>query len=240
MDQILSEDFVNRVAHEHADYYNIDATTLALIFQLLTPIDQQLSYIHTHDEIDNLPQSIIDGAAEHAPQNYNFVADIPIHEYKILILNEIIYQLISDATNRIPVDDKVMPWDIQRVIIDNDWGNFFHIPINDLLPVTIRTFTHEISFEMAMGLILWGEELSMYGLPLTYFDKHHRFQSGTIGDGDHYRIIIRGNEYEFESPEFIRGFMTGALWSNVDVHSYAHSLRFFNREHPDGIDLNFN
>ena len=118
-------------------------------------------------------------------------------------------------------DDVALPWDVQISIVKNhDLSKMFHIQEgNELLPVEIaidgRTFTHMLSCEFSMGLLLFTNispfTISMFGETFAKdYLTQFRFLDSIARDGNadrvsEYLVTIGGNKYAFKYLQvFIR------------------------------------
>jgi hypothetical protein len=155
-------------------------------------------------------------------------------------------------------DRTVLPWDVQRVFglgHGKELANALGITINDVtLPVTVtignKVFTHMLSDELAFGLLLFSFvtnidfHINIFGAPFTkdYFNvnneqkKYSRFY--VVDEDEDFRdfsVKIGNVTYTFSSPDFMKGFATGALWCGVDHHQYWSELVNY-KEDPENED----
>jgi hypothetical protein len=61
----------------------------------------------------------------------------------------------------------------------------------------------------------------------------NRFMFGDT-PAKHFSVKIGENQYIFDTPNFMQGFITGAMWTGVDHHKYWGNLIQY-VETPDGI-----
>lgn len=137
----------------------------------------------------------------------------------------------------------ILPWDLQRGIgNDQELAPLLGIvPGVDSLPVTVtigpQTFTHSLNEEFTMGLLLFSKVgkvdfyITMFGVPLTtdYFpleDGTDRPSKYTYHDENpgRFKVKVTNTEYTFQTPDFMQGFATGAMWAIVDHHAYWSDL----------------
>jgi hypothetical protein len=146
------------------------------------------------------------------------------------------------------------PWEIVEAISDGAGGlpDFFgtqvqHPPFR--LPVSVRvhgnTFTHELTMDLAMGMLLLAQtarvnlEMTIYGEPLTYFiegqdDLYLRYGDEATEDESNIRMVGSPRRYYFFGTDFLQGIKTAAEWLGLDHHDYWDSF-----QDGDGTPLTF-
>jgi hypothetical protein len=165
------------------------------------------------------------------------MANLKSHLIKELvkwILGGAIY-LVTEKTDH---ENTLLPWDVQMHLgglVDNE---------PTTLPVTVIINgvhnTHEMSLEFAMGLLLFSDQgvgdypinASIYDVPFTsnYIiqdpNRFHYEEEEEEGRGraPGYVVTVGLHTYEFQTTNFMQGFVTGAIWAGVDHHKYWHDL----------------
>lgn len=170
---------------------------------------------------------------------------VTMKKFIVKYLAEIILGIAGDIASD-DEDGSILPWDIQKAISHEDFNNMFTEEDIDKLPVTVtigpNTFTHMLTQEFVVGLLLFSDptignqayKISMFGIeftsdyivpkdPLPVDEIISRF---IIIDNEHnaYTVTINNKSYTFQSPDFMQGFSTGALWARVDHHRYWRDL----------------
>ena len=137
---------------------------------------------------------------------------------------------------------------------DTDLSRMFGIVEGDvLLPVKIvfnnQSYTHMLSLEFTCGLLLFSLQshrnfhISLFEVPFTtnYFTETTMPGTRTLitqfrdtrfhyynAYGDEpvrsYTVQIGDMRITFNTPDFMQGFATGAMWSEVDHHTYWNNL----------------
>lgn len=164
-----------------------------------------------------------------------------VNDTKSDIITQMITNILRQASawTRNVSDIRIFPWDIQGGISDDpELSAVFGITKDDRqLPVTItigpQEFIHMLSSEFVAGLLLFSSPnvgnydlgVTIFGVSLTFDyvvpmeeDADNRF----IFDPDHnqnYSVTV-DRKYGFETPDFMQGFSTGALWAGIDHHKY--------------------
>ena len=114
-----------------------------------------------------------------------------------------------------------------------------------------QQFQHMLSLEFTCGLLLFlvGKpdkyQITMFGVPFTtnYFgeavdplsefedvpvnfeDTRFNFEDDGEYDGvESYTVKIGSLNITFDSPDFMQGFITGAMWGGIDPHAYWSNL----------------
>lgn len=128
-------------------------------------------------------------------------------------------------------DNELLPWDIQRGISENGTlSKMFAITMNKL-PIDVviggKQFTHEVTEEFAAGLALFKAKdigdaaftVSMFGEPFALKTDRYNYDDDQL-----YAVDVGTETYGFQSPDFMTGFATGAMWEGVDHHLYWKNL----------------
>ena len=161
------------------------------------------------------------------------------------------------------MDSSVLPWDVQYIITHTPiLAERFNVNINDnTLPVDIRlgrnlaytNVSHMLTFEFVAGLLLFlsiGDfhaKIEMFGKKLTsnYMLKHENtdefLEESTprwLDNKESYKYMVTVNgvdgiNFGFNTTDFMRGFITGAMWFNVPHHDYCYKLV----EHSNDVDI---
>ena len=145
-------------------------------------------------------------------------------------------------------DATVIPWDVQAVIAQNpELSKVFGITSDQVqLPIEVvigpQKFIHQVTLEFTAGLLLFSDKtmgnrdfgVTMFGAPLTseYMviteEMHDASQYNRFINPDRksyeYVLIFGDQEYTFNTPDFMQGFVTGAMWSGVDHRAYWKDL----------------
>lgn len=149
-------------------------------------------------------------------------------------------------------DATVMPWDVQAIISQNpELSKVFGItPDQVQLPIEVvigpQKFIHQVTLEFTAGLLLFSDKtvgnrdfgVTMFGVPLTseYMvlteEMHDASQYNRFINPDRksYQYVLtlgpnlNEGEHTFNTPDFMQGFVTGAMWSGVDHHTYWKDL----------------
>jgi hypothetical protein len=160
-----------------------------------------------------------------------------------------ILELSGNRTREI-LDSTIFPWDIQTsAALDEELSKVLGITTDQTqLPVTVtvgpQQFTHMLSEEFTLGLLLFSDptvgnhnfNITMFGAPLpssymvpTLETEENRLPRLLIPNGEtdidtRYTVDVGVHKYGFDSPDFMQGFSTGALWAGVDHHKYWKNL----------------
>lgn len=144
----------------------------------------------------------------------------------------IIEHLISTICMKVGInanDQHVLPWDVQEAIVkDKELSTLFGITVQTL-PVTIKIgdkdHIHQFTADFTAGLFFSvmnnnDYQITMFGsdVGLNYQSRYHK-QVQPV-----YSIHVKDVKIYFNTPDFIQGFMTGAMWLNVNYQDYLHDL----------------
>lgn len=228
----MSELIIDIFNNNYGPEVIIHPTTVAFIETIVQPYDHDLVLYNDYEHIrlwiiETFPTNIKD-------EIINLVlgtANMSIEQIKNSLLYFLIHHILVEGMDNNPSDNsRIYPWDIYDglYIHDAQEALFFTNSITGMLPVDVIVhelpFTHLMSFNMAMGILLFSHtigidfHMTMFGVPLTYFEYGpERF---TQKDDEGYQITVNNLVYQFDDLDFIRGFSTGALWCNVDHHAY--------------------
>lgn len=149
------------------------------------------------------------------------------------LLNDFI-KIINEGAQ--VIDNTILPWDINRVISsDYLYSQIINLgtDINNIdVSVTVAgsVFHHRLSLELTTGLSLFGlitktnYNIRIYGenLSVGYFIGNNRFRIRPTNPI--YSVDINGAIFFFSTPDFMQGFITGAMWNNVNHRNYWKSL----------------
>lgn len=164
-------------------------------------------------------------------------------EAKTAVIEYIVAELLELAGNvsRDRSADIILPWDVQKAVSsDEELSRMFGInEANKTLPVTVtvsqRQFTHMLNLEFTTGILLFSLatkshfNITLFGSPLAtdLVTDEEDYNNGFVCDEDintDYSVEVAGTRYCFNAPDFMQGFATGALWTNVDHHLYWKNL----------------
>jgi hypothetical protein len=174
-------------------------------------------------------------------------------EGKNAIIEYIIAEImeLSGTIARGSQDTTVLPWDIQKAIAtDPELSLVFGITLDQkTLPITVtigpQQFTHMLSMDFTIGLLLFSDptignhdfHIMMFDVPFTstylFPDPSELGANDNETPESRYRntefvhnfsVSIGYIYYGFDTPDFMQGFATGAMWANVDHHLYWKDL----------------
>jgi len=242
-------------------YTNIQyhSTTIAYIVELVKPVANALETLNT---VPNINQWILATFTGDLLQNMtNTLANehnLVVEQVITIILQALIHELMKPRffeENRL-LDLTVLPWDIQGNINNIPSLTALYGTQTNTLPVTIslnnRQFVHLLSMEFTCGLLLFlytshvDINISMFNEEFgsdyyEHMDSRFNFiseqeaeeeENTDMPDGK-YTVTVAEDVYTFNTPEFMQGFVTGALWSNVDHHAYWSKLLLHNIDAED-------
>ena len=160
----------------------------------------------------------------------------PVYSF---ITTNLVVELLDSTSQRQSYNYKITPWDIAKTIeTDPELTAVFKNQNSSNLMVDVsvggNNFVHPLTFEQAYGIVLFSEmvpgayTISMYGTPLKWDDVSNRFDNN---DGHAYELTSGDGRYYFDTEDFMQGFMTGAMWTGVDVKQYVTAL---NKIEEDG------
>ncbi len=168
---------------------------------------------------------------------------------KINVIRYIIEQ-IWDICEKISGD--IYPWDLNSKISENeDLANMFSITSeNKTLPISVIInnvrFEHAVTEEFVSGLFLFSHvkgltfNTSMFEIPIE-IDYLKSVQSKIKYDEKYsFSVKIAHVDYGFNTPDFMRGFVTGALWTRDHHRLYwsellSHSINESNEHMTSAI-----
>lgn len=241
-------------ALEEAHSVSHQPTTIAYARTLLAPYQQALAQSDDPQALKQwvtqaFPQSLQEYILEEIKaEEVDPNGEISGDEIRSLILRSMANALLTDIEGMHianETDVATLPWDLVEAI-EPEWAPLFGIDkANKTLPVTVtigpQQFTHPMTMEQAMGLLLFSKvsganfQPTMYGAALVYFDdqdengegtEHARFNvSDFPSQFPAYRVTAGKHVYQFKTPDFMQGFATGAMWAGVDHHAYWSNLQ---------------
>lgn len=168
--------------------------------------------------------------------------------YRSSVIDYLVAEILELAGNnsKDERDPTILPWDVQKGIgNDDELSQMFGIAKDqNQLPVEVeigtQTFTHQLTLEFVAGLLLSGEAVpdlvlavSVFGVP---FNASYIVPNGKEGEEENYNrfserrdekqytVLSVGGEYGFDTPDFMQGFATVAMWDNVDHRKYWSDL----------------
>lgn len=136
----------------------------------------------------------------------------------------------------------INPWHVLAAITgDDEFRTLFGYTENmQTLPVQVtyqnKTFNIELTMEQALGILLfsfasnidfhmmiWNTPLQAIGVPLEeqiFFLDPNIAAAADVHEKYAVRPINAARDFGFNTPEFMQGFATGAMWAGVDHHNY--------------------
>ena len=221
-------------------------TTAAYIQTLLTDYALAVANANKEQIIQWIPLAIGGKSGDDLLEFLATAADTNTVEFVRNIVIRFVVERMSICAGDIAAqlrDKTILPWDLQKCIANND--ELFPIVIIDrdenILPVTVtvngQQFTHMLTEEFTMGLLLFSDPLvgnidfniTLFGTPFTseYIIQHeaddeetNRFTRPDHDTTTWYSVEINYTIYSFDTPDFMQGFATGAMWAGVDHHNY--------------------
>lgn len=168
-----------------------------------------------------------------------------ILEYIIAEICELAGNIARDVN-----DGHVLPWDIQSALkADEELRQMFRILHGDtMLPVVATVgnnqHTHMFSTDFTSGLLLFcyasnnDFHLTMFDAPLelNYINEENRYHDEGAST---YSVRIGNKTFNFNTPDFMQGFATGALWAGVDHHVYWDDLKQYTGDDENGTSITF-
>lgn len=233
-------------------------TTVGYLQILLTPYEEAIRPAINIDQIKEwIPQAFPEELAKHAlsdvskAQAKNWDNDKQLEFVKEAVIEYLLAEILelggrnTDNSH----DIFILPWDIQLGIgHDDELSQIFNITPDDKnLPISIKIenndeFIHMVNEYFLAGLSLFCAvsindiKISMFGVPFTtdyITTQGNRF----IRQNTSYTVEVGGIIFGFNNPDFMQGFITGALWTNVDHHVYWKNL--IQHNHDGDVVLNF-
>lgn len=241
----------------------VPSVTVAYIKALLQPYEDMLQ---TVADVDNIRERInLIGFTDYILQYINEKIDesprpLSVQKVREITLSALVYVLCQNGeaviVTRNGYDDvSILPWDIQTGINTNPGlsRTFGLDEQENKLPVTFTVqtdyYTHMCSIDFTMGLLTFCRA--------SNYDFHPRMFGELLGDNNHhyrylevfstqYSVEVGEDIYDFNDPDFMQGFATGALWAGVDHHNYWTNLKQYPEaddddaeEEPAGISITF-
>jgi hypothetical protein len=264
----LTTEYITHIAHEvHPDSV-LDATSVAYIQHLLTPYGQAVEQAESVDSIYAWLDVAYGGElAKHAKSMGMKAADkVTGDETEKIktVRKEVIEYLVAEITElagdaaRNVTDGNILPWDI-KVAIVNDEDLERMLKQGDgtnTMPVTVRIGAndspHSLTEDFVAGILLYYTAaghlitLYLYGVPLTsdYLTndaggRHEEYVAREGRTPSKYLVKVGTEDRSFNTPDFLQGAATAALWLNEDFHTRLTNLRTFTGEDDDEVPLTF-
>lgn len=174
-------------------------------------------------------------------EQYNTTVPEVIATAREIIIDYLISEIIENGgyNARDINDNNIYPWDIQYGIANNEnLSKMFGISKEmNKLPVDViigtQKFTHEFTHEFTHGLLLFNDIgngdfiISIFNVPFNLVTEDDRF---ILNQERTYGVTIGDHRYWFNTPDFMQGFTTGAMWKKVDHHVYWKELTKYDHE----------
>lgn len=256
---VLTVDNIKRIGSQVQPDYDVHPTTIAYVQQLLKPYAAALEPAGLDGIKQWIPLAFPAEVAKHAEEALTKAVDTKTAEFtgdltpemqlaldvvaKETVIDYLVADLLEMAgkATREKGDHTMLPWDLKRGIAgDKELSTLFGItPEMKQLPVTVivgaQKFTHELTEELAMGLLLFSDasvgktdfNITMFDVPFTteyIVAPETRFQTEDGAYKKDFSVIVGGKSYGFNTPDFMQGFATGAKWANVDHRAYWKDL----------------
>ena len=168
-----------------------------------------------------------------------------ILDYIIEEITELAGNIAQDLNDR-----HVLPWDIQSAIKENNQlRQMFGIQLeNTTLPVIATVggsqHTHMFSTDFTAGLLLFSYasnndfHLMMFDAP---FELHYIIEENRYHEegASLYSVHIGNKTFNFNNPDFMQGFATGALWVGADHRVYWDDLKQYTGDNENGTSITF-
>lgn len=160
---------------------------------------------------------------------------------KEIVINWLIELLVRYIIENSRLEiNKITPWDLIKYR-DEILTRIFNKSKNTLnitIYVNDKSYNHLLSEEFVYGLLIVlnsFEEFRIFldrvQINMDVFTTKYREFSGK------YSVKIQETEYEFMTPDFIHGVITGARWTNQDPHNIIIDLSEKSEKYK--IPLNF-
>jgi len=271
MDSLTLESVASTLASANPNLL-LDPTTVAYVHSLLAPYDAIISAATDLESIiawvpTAFPEAINANIVETLK---GLPADdlTNVSSAKTMIIN----YLVNCVRSFLPdMKDKMLfPWDALQTL-NNSAELSFLTQVeqgHNKLPITVCVqqfgkavpvsdiFTHDVGMEFMAGLFaftnlsdmkmsvkMFETDLSPFGLVGKPDDNSKsRFAFEDEKTKHTYTIKCGNNKYTFDTPEFMKGLTTGAMWANVDHHTYwseltTYSVNADGQEIPETLTL---
>lgn len=190
-------------------------------------------------------------------EQYNTTVPEVITAGKEAIIHYLAAKVLELAGNvaRDNNDDNIYPWDVQLAIgNDPELSKMLGVTKDmNKLPVDVvigpQKFTHELTHDFAEGLSLFEAKsvgnrdfgMTMFDVPLNLSGFDNADELGSVGrfvfdDTQTYSVVVAEFKPGFNTPDFMQGFATGAMWAGVDHHTYWKDLTKYNRAGPAVVE----
>jgi len=244
MDALTIENIVLVGDKFHSDS-DIHATTVAYIQHLLTPYAQNIQHLSDIDAIVAWMTDTFPG--EHSAQALDYVnlfapKDFSREQLLKAAKYEMINYFIMYIFERMPNSPHsiILPWDVQKVfIMDHRLASKFGISEGSItLPVSVgvggNQSVHMMTEDLVAGLLAFclvseiNFDITMFGV--SFDPSFMRPQIGVTNkfikqNTNSNSVIIGDTTYYFIGTDFMKGFITGAQWANLDHRKYWNNLK---------------
>lgn len=234
---IIVDILFNKIAN-----VTIHSSSIAYIQNLLQPYVMELEIIDTTHEIltwisENLSTKISNDITSEITKYLNIDNSV--------VIDLVVKRLILEILRYIKVvnDNIILPWDIKKSIIDNpELLNLLNnsdktTPYSALsIPVEIvigpQHYTYELNEELTYGLFLSSmikekDEISkckflikIFGVVIDVNNMSGVNRFHNRNNMFRYSVIISDVNYNFDTPEFMRGFITGMQWMGINHRKF--------------------
>lgn len=221
---------VNLIAED--PYGRFPVVTINFVQSLLQPLEHAILHVDDREGLEDWVQQTFPFLSEtiHIKLNRAEYERTTGDDRRLTILDVIFHELVEETPD---LESIILPWDIIATAtpaiatalgLDQAGGT---IPIT--VTVGTQQFTHPMTADQTLGLILFSRTAgvnfhpSMYGREFRFFQDQQERDRFAVGDTfitPIFRVEIGGQVYQFLTPAFMQGFVTGALWTNTDHHAY--------------------
>lgn len=202
------------------------ASTESYVEFLIFPYRAAIETVYSIAELKQLVPLVFHGLSQELITELNLMTNVDdAKNYIINRLKHVLVRSSSEETDYQP--NNLTPWDLRK-FRDEPMTRLFGQRA-DKLPIKVvigqSTFDHLLTEEQTFGIVVGLENIpnftfSLENIPINIgtFIKHREFDFN-------YVATVNGTEYGFDSPDFIQGVSTAALWTNRDVHTLVTSIQ---------------
>lgn len=221
---------VNLIAED--PYGRFPAVTIEFVQSILQPFEHAILHIDDREGLEGWVQQTFPFLSE------TIHTDLGEAEYertagddrRLTVLDAIFHDLLEETPD---LESIILPWDIVATATPALAAALGFDQAGGTIPITVtvgdQQFTHPMTADQALGLILFQRiagidfHPSMDGREFGFFEdrqEQNRFDVSDTFITPIFRVEIGGQVYQFLTPAFMQGFVTGALWTNTDHHAY--------------------